>query len=96
MARFVADELMTSALCLLLFANMLGKDYANPRVLDFQALHKPEEDMYDRSKVPRMAWCVYPWKWESRILTPYRHDVGMQVVGQPARDLARHFAERYC
>jgi phospholipase D1/2 len=23
------------------------------------------------------------------------HDVGMQVVGQPARDLARHFTERW-
>ncbi|KAG6376934.1 hypothetical protein JVT61DRAFT_967 [Boletus reticuloceps] len=56
-----------------------GKDYSNPRVLDFHTLHKPEEDMYDRSKVPRMPW----------------HDVGMQVVGQPARDLARHFVERW-
>jgi len=24
-----------------------------------------------------------------------RHDVGLQVVGQPARDLARHFIQRY-
>ncbi|KAF8550810.1 phospholipase D [Imleria badia] len=56
-----------------------GKDYSNPRVLDFHTLNKPEEDMYDRSKVPRMPW----------------HDVGMQVVGQPARDLARHFVERW-
>jgi len=23
-----------------------------------------------------------------------RHDVAMQIVGQPARDLARHFVER--
>lgn len=35
--------------------------------------------MYDRAKVPRMPW----------------HDVGIQVVGQPARDLARHFVQRY-
>ena len=35
--------------------------------------------MYDRGRVPRMPW----------------HDVGMQVVGQPARDLARHFTERW-
>lgn len=56
-----------------------GKDYSNPRVVDFHTLHKPEEDMYDRSKVPRMPW----------------HDVGMQVVGQPARDLARHFVQRW-
>jgi phosphatidylserine/phosphatidylglycerophosphate/cardiolipin synthase-like enzyme len=25
----------------------------------------------------------------------YRHDVGLQVVGQPARDLARHFIQRF-
>ncbi|KAH7922026.1 phospholipase D [Leucogyrophana mollusca] len=56
-----------------------GKDYSNPRILDFHTLNKPDEDMYDRTKVPRMPW----------------HDVGMQVVGQPARDLARHFVERW-
>lgn len=56
-----------------------GKDYSNPRLSDFYDLHKPEEDMYDRRKVPRMPW----------------HDVGMQVVGQPARDLARHFVQRW-
>lgn len=56
-----------------------GKDYSNPRVLDFHALNKPFEDMYDRTKVARMPW----------------HDVGLQVVGQPARDLARHFVERW-
>ncbi|KAG6337311.1 hypothetical protein ID866_1773 [Astraeus odoratus] len=56
-----------------------GKDYSNPRVVDFHTLNRPEEDMYDRAKVPRMPW----------------HDVGMQVVGQPARDLGRHFVERW-
>ncbi|CDO70864.1 hypothetical protein BN946_scf184801.g57 [Trametes cinnabarina] len=56
-----------------------GKDYSNPRILDFHALNKPHEDMYDRSKIPRMPW----------------HDVSMQVVGQPARDLARHFVQRW-
>ncbi|KIY44775.1 phospholipase D [Fistulina hepatica ATCC 64428] len=56
-----------------------GKDYSNPRVQDFHTLNKPLEDMYDRTKVPRMPW----------------HDVGMQIVGQPARDLCRHFVERW-
>ena len=56
-----------------------GKDYSNPRVQDFYALDKPYEEMYDRSKVPRMPW----------------HDISMQVVGQPARDLARHFVQRW-
>ncbi|KAI0826732.1 phospholipase D [Trametes gibbosa] len=56
-----------------------GKDYSNPRILDFHTLNKPDEDMYDRGKVPRMPW----------------HDVSMQVVGQPARDVARHFVQRW-
>jgi phospholipase D1/2 len=56
-----------------------GKDYSNPRVQDFFALSKPYEEMYDRSVVARMPW----------------HDISMQVVGQPARDLTRHFVQRW-
>lgn len=56
-----------------------GKDYSNPRVQDFFALNKPYEEMYDRSAVARMPW----------------HDISMQVVGQPARDLTRHFVQRW-
>lgn len=56
-----------------------GKDYSNPRVQDFYALDKPYEEMYNRSKIPRMPW----------------HDISMQVVGQPARDLTRHFVQRW-
>ncbi|GAA6057144.1 hypothetical protein JCM3770_004845 [Rhodotorula araucariae] len=56
-----------------------GKDYSNQRVLDFHTLSKPEEDMYDRSKVPRQPW----------------HDIGLQIIGQPARDLCRHFMQRW-
>ncbi|KAI5805847.1 hypothetical protein EDC01DRAFT_268193 [Geopyxis carbonaria] len=56
-----------------------GKDYSNPRVQDFYNLDKPYEDMYDREKVPRMPW----------------HDIHMQIVGQPARDLTRHFVQRW-
>lgn len=56
-----------------------GKDYSNPRVQDFFRLNMPYEEMYDRSKTPRMPW----------------HDVAMQVVGQPARDLTRHFVQRW-
>ncbi|KAJ2958557.1 hypothetical protein NQZ79_g5872 [Umbelopsis isabellina] len=56
-----------------------GKDYSNPRILDFHTLDKPEEDNMDRSKIPRMPW----------------HDISMQVVGQPARDIARHFVQRW-
>ncbi|KAF8610545.1 phospholipase D [Ceratobasidium sp. AG-I] len=57
----------------------VGKDYSNSRVMDFHTLNKPEQDMYDRTKVPRMPW----------------HDVAMQIVGQPARDLCRHFVQRW-
>lgn len=56
-----------------------GKDYSNPRVQDFYALDKPYEEMYDRTVVPRMPW----------------HDISMQIVGQPARDLTRHFVQRW-
>lgn len=56
-----------------------GKDYSNPRVQDFFKLDDPYGEMYDRTKTPRMPW----------------HDIGMQVVGQPARDLTRHFVQRW-
>ncbi|KAH7419961.1 phospholipase-like protein D1 [Cadophora sp. MPI-SDFR-AT-0126] len=56
-----------------------GKDYSNPRVQDFYQLNEPYAEMYDRTKTPRMPW----------------HDISMQVVGQPARDLTRHFIQRW-
>ncbi|EJC97886.1 phospholipase D [Fomitiporia mediterranea MF3/22] len=56
-----------------------GKDYSNARMSDFFTLNKPFEDMYDRERIPRMPW----------------HDVGVQIVGQPARDLCRHFVQRW-
>lgn len=56
-----------------------GKDYSNPRVKDFFRLDQPYEEMYDRQVTPRMPW----------------HDVHQMVLGQPARDLARHFTSRW-
>lgn len=56
-----------------------GQDYANERVKEWSVLNRPEEDLFPRDKYPRMPW----------------HDVGMQLVGQPARDLARHFIQRW-
>ncbi|OUM54652.1 hypothetical protein BVG19_g4069 [[Candida] boidinii] len=56
-----------------------GKDYSNPRVKDFIDLDEPFKDMYDRSIVPRMPW----------------HDVHMVTCGQVARDLSRHFVQRW-
>ncbi|KAI9266553.1 hypothetical protein BDA99DRAFT_506023 [Phascolomyces articulosus] len=56
-----------------------GKDYSNPRILDFHTLDKPFEDNMDRKKLPRMPW----------------HDVSVRMTGQPARDIARHFVQRW-
>lgn len=61
------------------FRTFVGKDYSNPRVMDFVELDKPYEEMYDREYVPRMPW----------------HDVHMVTAGHPARDLARHFVQRW-
>ncbi|KAF8315399.1 phospholipase D [Clavulina sp. PMI_390] len=57
----------------------LGKDYSNERAADYVDLNKPFEDLHDRTKVPRMPW----------------HDVAVQLLGQPARDLSRHFVQRW-
>ncbi|CEH19132.1 Phospholipase D1 [Ceraceosorus bombacis] len=56
-----------------------GQDYANERVMEWHDLTKPANDLIDRTQFPRMPW----------------HDVGVQLVGQPARDLCRHFAQRW-
>ena len=59
--------------------NFPGKDYSNARHNDFFELEKPFESMHDRSTVPRMPW----------------HDVHMMTVGEIARDLSRHFVQRW-
>ncbi|KAM9919257.1 hypothetical protein OXX80_012744, partial [Metschnikowia pulcherrima] len=56
-----------------------GKDYSNTRVKDFSNLNKPYESLYDRNVVPRMPW----------------HDVHMMTSGEVARDLSRHFVQRW-
>jgi phospholipase D1/2 len=83
-----------------LWGPIKGKDYSNPRISDFFNLHKPEEDMYDRTKVPRMPWYILFLPLTLGLLNyqyrslQCRHDVSMQIIGQPARDLARHFVQR--
>ncbi|AET40740.1 phospholipase D Ecym_6364 [Eremothecium cymbalariae DBVPG len=59
--------------------NFPGKDYSNARVCDFYELDKPFESMYDRELVPRMPW----------------HDVHMMTIGEAARDMSRHFVQRW-
>ena len=49
---------VTPSVILNLCGPLKGKDYSNPRIIDFFSLHKPEEDMYDRTKVPRMPWYI--------------------------------------
>ncbi|EGW32412.1 uncharacterized protein SPAPADRAFT_67029 [Spathaspora passalidarum NRRL Y-27907] len=61
------------------FQTFPGKDYSNPRVKDFFDLNKPYESMYDRNITPRMPW----------------HDVHMFTAGKLARDLSRHFVQRW-
>jgi hypothetical protein len=56
-----------------------GKDYANFLLRDFRNLDQPFQDQIDRNTTPRMPW----------------HDIGAFVYGDCARDLARHFIERW-
>jgi phospholipase D1/2 len=57
----------------------MGKDYCNFIFKDFIELNEPFTDSVDRTKMPRMPW----------------HDISSVVVGAPARDVARHFIERW-
>ncbi|XP_068628198.1 phospholipase D1 [Battus philenor] len=57
----------------------IGKDYTNFIVKDFNNLDLPFVDLVDRNTTPRMPW----------------HDVGVIVQGAAARDIARHFIQRW-
>ncbi|XP_034255321.1 phospholipase D1 isoform X2 [Thrips palmi] len=57
----------------------IGKDYVNFIVKDFNNLDLPYQDFIDRSTTPRMPW----------------HDIGALVLGAAARDVARHFIQRW-
>lgn len=56
-----------------------GKDYTNFILKDFTNLDAPYVDLIDRGTTPRMPW----------------HDVGVVVTGHTARDVARHFIQRW-
>ncbi|XP_051564749.1 phospholipase D1-like isoform X2 [Myxocyprinus asiaticus] len=56
-----------------------GKDYCNFILKDWVKLNKPFDDFIDRYKTPRMPW----------------HDTGILVHGKAARDIARHFIQRW-
>lgn len=57
----------------------IGKDYTNFIFKDFIDLDKPFNDFIDRRQTPRMPW----------------HDIGCSVYGRAARDVARHFIQRW-
>ncbi|CAF3487840.1 unnamed protein product [Rotaria socialis] len=57
----------------------IGKDYSNAYEKDFEALDKYSEDYIARDSVPRMPW----------------HDEALVVFGSVARDVARHFIQRW-
>ncbi|ETV69400.1 hypothetical protein, variant [Aphanomyces astaci] len=56
-----------------------GKDYSNPRIKDFVDVHRPDIDLMDRNLNPRMPW----------------HDCHCKLFGEPAKDVARHFIQRW-
>uniref|UniRef100_A0A671Q6H4 phospholipase D n=1 Tax=Sinocyclocheilus anshuiensis TaxID=1608454 RepID=A0A671Q6H4_9TELE len=55
------------------------KDYCNFILKDWVKLNKPFDDFIDRYKTPRMPWL----------------DIGVLVHGKAARDIARHFIQRW-
>ncbi|CAD5217208.1 unnamed protein product [Bursaphelenchus xylophilus] len=56
-----------------------GKDYVNYLVKDFVDVHEAYSDFIDRYRVPRTPW----------------HDIHSVVYGEVARDVARHFIQRW-
>ncbi|XP_037696570.1 phospholipase D1 isoform X2 [Choloepus didactylus] len=56
-----------------------GKDYCNFVFKDWVQLDKPFADFIDRYSTPRMPW----------------HDIASVVQGKAARDVARHFIQRW-
>ncbi|KAJ1964017.1 hypothetical protein GGI12_001689 [Dipsacomyces acuminosporus] len=59
--------------------NFFGQDYNNARIHDFANVNNYEGTLIDRRVTSRMPW----------------HDVHMAMIGQPARDVARHFIMRW-
>jgi phosphatidylserine/phosphatidylglycerophosphate/cardiolipin synthase-like enzyme len=56
-----------------------GQDYANSRLKDHVHVEKYQMDLIDRKQYARMPW----------------HDISVSVSGAGARDLARHFIQRW-
>ena len=57
----------------------IGKDYANTYKQDFKDVGDFSKDQFDRAEIPRMPW----------------RDEALVMFGEAARDLARHFIQRW-
>ncbi|KAI8376797.1 hypothetical protein BD560DRAFT_445548 [Blakeslea trispora] len=56
-----------------------GQDYSNPRIKDFMNVAQYDLTLVDKNIAPRMPW----------------HDMTVGMVGPIARDVARHFIQRW-
>lgn len=56
-----------------------GQDYSNPRIKDFYKVSQYDMELIDKQSAPRMPW----------------HDIHTAMTGPPARDIARHFIQRW-
>ena len=54
-----------------------GIDYSNCRIADFNNVKLFEKPLIDRKNTPRLPW----------------HDIAMRVIGDPVKDMARHFIQ---
>ncbi|KAI9253220.1 hypothetical protein BY458DRAFT_521986 [Sporodiniella umbellata] len=56
-----------------------GQDYSNPRIKDFYKVSQYNTELIEKTSTARMPW----------------HDIHTAMVGLPARDVARHFVQRW-
>ena len=61
------------------YLTWIGKDYSNVYFEDIKQIDEHSTDQFSRSETPRMPW----------------RDQGLVVFGESARDLARHFIQRW-
>ncbi|KAG2237483.1 hypothetical protein INT48_005516 [Thamnidium elegans] len=56
-----------------------GQDYSNPRIKDFHKVSQYDMELINKKNTARMPW----------------HDIHTAMTGPPARDIARHFIQRW-
>jgi len=55
----------------------VGKDYANPRIIDFKDVIEHDKPLIDKKTTPRLPW----------------HDAMMKLSGPVVQDMSRHFIQ---